>query len=150
MEKLTYSGYKYAPESIKFYNFNKLLKLPEETQSRAAYLTACGQLKEAEKLIKQAIRKQYKEPKNKYKLIGYFLKNSNQYVYINQLYSRTNDKEQLLYIYKETKQFFNSKDWKQETIIQSGTVTPGYYTKPETETLIQEIDKNRSVFLYAN
>lgn len=148
-ENFHWSGYKYAPESVRFSINGKHINFPEEVRSHLAYLAVCG---ENEKLLielKRALRAEEKKPRVVGKCICFFKKDSNEFYYTQQLRYNQNDLHDALRCYKEWKRYIQSKNCMLETGYE---VTEGEFNpygdsieKRRTVTSIVDLKRCRSI-----
>ena len=146
--KLSYSGYKYAPETFNFFVNGKLYAAAHTPEAAAlANLIIQGKEKEARDEIKRAIRKGYKKPE--YITIGYYQEGSaTRYFFTRQLYARRDDLLDKLRIYKEYKHFLESNNCIVNTYeVNAGEVTPGHISAPKTQLIEERADVKRPLII---
>ena len=145
---ITYSGYKYAPESFTFY-VNGKVYAPRHSQAahNLAMLIIQGKEKEARDEIKRDIRRSYKEPE--YITIGFFEEgNTGRYFFTRQLRARRDDLKQKLYIYKEWKHYIESKNCILNTYeVKAGEFIPGKPAATHTQVIEEKADLKRPVII---
>ena len=144
-ENFRWSGYKYAPESVRFSLNGKRLNLPEEVRSKAAYLACCGKNKEVIDELKRALRKEEKQPRIVGKCICFFKKDSNEFYYTQQLRYNPNDIQDALRCYKEWKRYIESKDCILEVgyEVTEGEFNPFGDNKPTIKAVTSVVDLTR-------
>lgn len=146
--KLSYSGYKYAPESFTFF-VNGKLYAPAHTQSAhdLAMLIIQGKEDEARAEIKRAIRASYKQPE--YITIGYYQEGSaTRYFFTRQLYARRDDLRDKLRIYKEYKHFLESNNYIVNTYeTTTADFIPGSAAVKHTEVITEKADPRRPIII---
>ena len=101
--KVTYAGYKYAPELCNIFVNGKLYaKRGTQAAHDIAYMLITGKEKEATDKVKRQIRQEYKKPK--YITIGFYKEGSKKdYFFTRQLYANKDNLNDKLFIYKEFK-----------------------------------------------
>ena len=135
--KITYSAYKYAPETAKAtvngvnIDLNNTM-IPE-------YITT-GQKEKAEAELKKAYRKQTSEKANY--IYVFFAKDSKQFYYVSCLNFKADaDLRTRLYNYKELKHHLQTHPI--EIVTEEGTITPTGASKPEVKKEVVKIDFSR-------
>lgn len=143
-EKISYTVYKPAPESAKFYLNEKCIDIPAETN--AGYYAAIGDHKQTIDIVKRYIRKKRKESNIVY-CYGFYYKNSNTFTFISSLYADPESLTDKLYCFKEAKRYF--KENPTQYIVEKGKIIPGENPKKETEKQTIEIDLERPILVKA-
>lgn len=148
-EHFSWSGYKYAPESMRFFLNGKLIDLPEDVHHEIAYLAVCGKSKEVSDELKRWLRKKEKEPRIAGKSICFFGKDSDEYYYTRDLMYKPYNIEDALYCYKRWKNYILSKNGMVNVgyEITEGQVVPGGSIKTGSHTVERKVDfsKRKSV-----
>ncbi len=144
-EKFQWIGYKYAPETFKFFLNGKRLNLSEEDRSKISYLAACGRKKEVSDELKRVLRKEEKKPIIIGKCICFFKENSDEYYYTQQLMYNHNNIQDALGSYKEWKRYIKSKNNVLENgyELMEGQFTPFGKNKGKAKIITNNIDLNR-------
>ena len=145
-ENFGWRGYKYAPESLRFYLNGKQITLPEDVRSRIAYLAVCGKDKEAKDELKRVLRKEEKLPRIVGRCICFFKKDSNEFYYTQQLIYNPDDIQDALRCYKEWKRYIKEKNCIVEMgyELTEGEFNPyGKNTPANTETVTSIVDLSR-------
>ena len=147
--KVTYAGYKYAPELCNIFVNGKLYaKRGTQAAHDIAYMLITGKEKEATDKVKRQIRQEYKKPK--YITIGFYKEGSKKdYFFTRQLYANKDNLNDKLFIYKEFKHFLQDQNATIQTHeVKTGDFIPGKHTAPATTTIIQEkADLKRPVII---
>ena len=143
-ERFSWCGYKYAPELIRFSLNGKPFHLQPEVQSHIGYLAVCGMDKEVSDELKRFLRKEEKAPRIWYKSIGFFIKDSDKFCYINCTY-KPHNLQDALYCYKETKHYFQSQGCiVTQYTVEEGELQPFGSTKEAKRRKIEaQIDLSR-------
>lgn len=147
--KLSYNGYKYAPESFNFFVNGKLYAAAyTQEAAKLGYLIITGKEKEARDEIKRAIRKGYKKPE--YITIGYYQEGSaTRYFFTRQLYARRDNLQEKLRIYKEYKHFIEARNGIVNTYeVKSGQFVPGKAAAAQTQIIEEKADLNRPIIIH--
>ena len=147
--KISYSGYKYAPESFSFCVNGKLYAAAHTPEAAAlANLIIQGKEKEARDKIKKALRADYKKPE--YITIGFYQEGSaSRYFFTRQLYARRDDISDKLRIYKEYKQYIESRSGIVNTYeIKSGQFIPGKAAAPAATVIEEKADISRPIIIH--
>lgn len=132
--KISYSCYKYAPETAAASVNGIKLNL---NNTMIGTLIATGHKAEAEKELKKLYRKTIKTENNY--IYVFFAENSKQFYYVSQLYFKANaDLKSRLYCYKELKHHLQAHPI--EIITESGHITPTGSKKPEIKKEVVKID----------
>ena len=135
--KITYSAYKYAPETAKATVNGVSIDL--HNTMIPEYITT-GQKAKAEAELKKAYRKQTSQ-KASY-IYVFFAKDSKQFYYVACLNFKADaDLKTRLYYYKELKHHLQANPI--EYTIESGKFTPAGGEKPEEKKVTVEIDYSR-------
>lgn len=136
-ERITWSGYKYAPESIKATCNGKKI---DAQQNCIAMQICCGNTAGAIEEIKRQYRKGNK--KEKRYTYAFFGKGTRQFYYIAYLnFTESADIAERLYNYKELKHHLQDNPF--EIITESGHITPDGATTPEINKEVVTIDFSR-------
>lgn len=147
--KLSYSGYKYAPESFTIFVNNRVYaQRGSQEAHNIAMLLIAGKEKEARDEIKRNIRKSYKKPQ--YITIGFFQEGSrSRYFFTRQLYARRDNLPEKLRIYKEYKRFIESNNCIVNTYeVKAGDFIPGQPAKPKTTIIKEKADIKRPIIIH--
>ncbi len=137
MIKIKWSGYKYAPESVKITANGQQIN-PDAQQIKN--LICCGKKADAIQAIKREYRKETrKECKYTY---AFFAEGSRQYYYIPELYYTAGaGLDERFFFYKRLKNHLQQH--KIEITTESGYITPEGSTAPEVKTEYVKIDFSR-------
>lgn len=143
-EEFTYSGYKYSPESFRFYMNGKYINLDAQSAHDIACMVISGRKKEAEDTLKRILRNAEKET-NDYICIGFYGVNSDTYYFTQDLKCNKNNLQDKLHAYKEWKRYIKSKNCDLSThTVTSGLLTPdGKMTKEREENVLDKVDLSR-------
>ena len=147
--KLSYNGYKYAPESFTFFVNGKLYAAAHTPEAAAlANLVIQGKEAEARAEIKRALRREYKKPE--YITIGYYQEGSaTRYFFTRQLYARRDDISDKLRIYKEYRHFLEARSGIVNTYeVKSGQFVPGKAAAAQTTIIEEKADLNRPIIIH--
>lgn len=147
--KVTYNGYKYAPELCNVFVNGKLYAQRGTQEAHdIAYLLIIGKEKEAADKIKRQMRAAYKKPQ--YITIGFYKEGSKRdYLFTRQLYANRDNLREKLFIYKEFKHFLEDQNALAQTHeVKTGDFIPGKPTPAATTEIIQEkADLKRPVII---
>ena len=146
--KVTYSGYKYAPEQCAVYVNNRLYaKAGTQAAHDITCLLIAGKEKEAADKIKRAIRKAAKEPE--YITIAFFEEGTKRYFFTRQLYARRDNLPEVLNIYKEYKHYLQARNGIVNTYtVKSADFIPGQTSAPTTQIIEEKADLNRPLIIH--
>ena len=145
---ISYSGYRYAPESFVFYVNNEVFAprySPLAHDLAMIYITKGH--KECMDQLKREYRKQLRTRRRC--LIGFYIEGTKQFVYTQQLTAYNDDLMDKLRVYKEFKRFIEANNGIVSSYeVDAGTVTPGSIEKPKTVVIEQKADLKRPVKIY--
>ena len=144
-EKFSWSGYKYAPESISFSVYGKPLKLPEDVRSHLAYLACCGNNEEVRIGLKRILRAEEKRSNVVKKCICFFKVNSNEYYYCRSFAYDPSNRQEALRCYKEWKHYIESNNCILETefTVEEGKFNPFSNNKSKKRVIKNRVDLTR-------
>lgn len=144
-ESFSFSGYRYASESVWFKLNDKPIKILDYDKKRTLqYKAVCGEYDEVVAELKRMERKEAREKKVKYITFCFFVENSNRYYFTRDLQANANDLQDRLRVYKEWKHHIQEHDCKMTTcIIQEGTITPYGKSEPKQTEKYDLIDLTR-------
>ena len=110
-EKFSWSGYKYAPESVNFALNGKRIYMPEDIRSRIAYLAVCDENEKAIIELKRFLRKEEKKMHTLGRCICFYKEGSDkEFYYSEQLMYRQYDIQDALHSYKEWKRYKTTRE----------------------------------------
>lgn len=144
--RFTYSGYRYSPESFKFYCNNKPINLDHQTTSNLACMVISGRKQDAESELKHLLRRQEKQAED-YICFGFYDRDDN-YYFTKDLKCRRNSLQDKLYAYKQWKHYIQSNNNRlYQATVTSGYLTPYGMVEKEVVESYADIDINKPVII---
>ena len=148
-EHFSWCGYKYAPESFKFFLNGKKIYLSDDMTSTLGCLVIAGKKKEVTDKLKRLLRADEKKPQIVGNCIIFFKEDSNEFYYTKDLQYHTGDLQEALRCYKKWKHYILDRNCMLETgyTVEEGDFEPFGNNIPKRKAIISKVDLKRAGFV---